>query len=374
MKSMHSSLRLLLWAFPCGLLLTGFRYGTVQLGHDTAKEAVSKEKSKASSPRVFGVSLTLPENTVDYSAAFNRVYGMGGRLVELSLRWDEIETAPGVYNPSPNYAAIANAYFRNYPVKINFVLQTIDTDQSRVPADIAGLPFDSPVVIQRFKGVVDYLAGQMPDLDLETFSVGNEVDDYLGTSTEAWRQYRVFFASASANARTHWPHTVVGVKMTFPALTTSPKKELAMSLNALADGVFVNYYDSNPDFTQRPPEDLHADWKKIIDLTASQSVYFLEYGYSSGTISNGSETKQAEFYRRSFLAWDKYKDRVRGIFFMWLHDLSPADIEFYRVRYGVDDPKFLDALGTLGLRTWSGSGADKPAMTVLTEETAARGF
>jgi len=56
-----------------------------------------------------------------------------------------------------------------------------------MPADLAGTPFDDPAFIQRFKALLDYVLAQIPDLQLTSLAIGNEIDGYLGADKEAFR-------------------------------------------------------------------------------------------------------------------------------------------------------------------------------------------
>jgi hypothetical protein len=54
--------------------------------------------------------------------------------------------------------------------------------------------------------------------------------------------------------------------------------------------------------------------------------------------------------------------------FFMLHDWSQATVD------ALAAPEFKEFLRTLGVRTWPGSGTDKPAYAPLEEESAARGW
>ncbi len=85
-----------------------------------------------------------------------------------------------------------------------------------------------------------------------------------------------------------------------------------------------------------------------------------------------SADKQSQFVREVFTAWDKHHTRIRFINFIWLHDISQAEVKSYAKYYGLASKGFAEYLGTLGLRTHDGKA--KPAFTTLHNEAKARGW
>ena len=85
----------------------------------------------------------------DFDRAFARAQEAGMEATTLSLHWDEIETAPGQYDPQPNWPAIANIYYPAFNTPISLALSPIDTNNERRPADLRGRPFDDPEVVHR---------------------------------------------------------------------------------------------------------------------------------------------------------------------------------------------------------------------------------
>jgi hypothetical protein len=103
-------------------------------------------------------------------------------------------------------------------------------------------------------------------------------------------------------------------------------------------------------------------------------IYFLEAGYPSGTGLGSSEERQAAFIKQVMAAWDAHAEQVGLVSFTWLTDMSPKDVEHLKEYYRLVDPRFLEYLATLGLRTNRGSGEDKQAFRTLVEEARARGW
>jgi len=60
--------------------------------------------------------------------------------------------------------------------------------------------------------------------------------------------------------------------------------------------------------------------------------------------------------------------------FVWLSDQPPETVRWAEKYYGAKGGAFADFIGTLGLRTYSGSGTDKPAFVALKAEAKKRGW
>ncbi|MBM3138258.1 MAG: hypothetical protein FJZ98_08740 [Chloroflexi bacterium] len=307
----------------------------------------------------------------NFDAAFDAAKSVGIQATSLSVFWDEIEIAPGVFNPDPNWLEIANLYYSEQDIWVSLSIAVIDTNNLRLPSDLTDKPFDSPVVITRFKALLDYIIGQIPDLTLTSLAIGNEIDSFLGDDTEAWGAFETFFIAAVNHSHTLLPGIPVGSKTTFDGITGSPAPYIR-SLNRYSDVVLMTYYPLRPDFSVRPPSTVQVDFQTITKAFSSKSIYLLEAGYPSGEVNHSSCEQQAEFVHELFLAWDAHADQIGLISYTWLTDISPETVKQYADYYNLNDPGFLSYLATLGLRT--SDGQDKPAFQQWKIEAKVRGW
>lgn len=320
--------------------------------------------------RSFGLAVG-PAEDGDYDGAFDKAVAIGMNVTSLSLGWDEIEVSPGVFdNP---FLAIAEAYYPPNGIGVVLALSPIDTNVLRVPADLVGLPFDDPAVIARFDALIDWVFTQIPTLDLPALSIGNEVDAWLGTDATLWAQYHAFFTAVRAHVLSVRPGLNVGVKATFRGLTGAAQTFLA-DLDADADSIFATYYPLATDFTVLPTTAVRADLDDLCALYPGRAIELLEFGAPSSALLVSSEAVQALFVEALFGAWDAHASQIPLVVFDWQTDVSPAQLSQFEAYYGISDPNFLAYLGTLGLRTWPGSGTDKLGWTTLATELLIRGW
>jgi hypothetical protein len=188
-----------------------------------------------------------------------------------------------------------------------------------------------------------------------------------------WNQYQAFFEATAPYVRDLRPGLLVGVKAMFEGLTGDASPYL-LSLNESTDLVLVTYYPLMNNFKVRDPKIVHDDFRRLTQLYERRIIHFLEAGYPTSALLSSSEEKQAQFVREVFQAWDIYADQIQMISFVWLSDITVAEVEEWEHYYGFQDRHFAEFLGTLGLRTSSGSGEDKQAFKVIRAEAEARGW
>ncbi|MHA7819952.1 MAG: hypothetical protein ACX930_09930 [Erythrobacter sp.] len=322
--------------------------------------------------RVLGISPTEREAD-DFNPVVDLLLAAGCSNATLSLYWDEIETAPGVYDPQPNFAQIANQYYPSRNVSLSVSIVGIDTNVDRRPADLAALPYDHPEVIARYRGVIDWVLDQMRDTRITNFAIGNEVDGLLAADPDLWPAYTAAFGELAQFVRDKRPGLTVGSKVTFGAVFDADTRALYLPLLDLSDAAMVTYYPLADDFMARELGDVARDFALLAALPAGKPVHLLECGYPSAAALGSSEAQQAEFVSACFAGWDEHRDRIAQIDFFALHDFSPAIVDELRQYYGISQ-NGAAFLGSLGLRKWPGEGRDKQGWTRFGLESASRGF
>lgn len=369
------------WFIISGIILVALIVSSPKKDEQTIIPSPSKtSENKPSSPqqhtqnspqsrgdRLFGISIS--EDGVGFDKSFSIAQSVGVKVIEIPIPWDEYESKPGQY--VSGWLPVINKFYSKAGTKISLSLNPIDTNNVRLPKDIKNKAFNDPVVIERYKAFVDFIASQVPDSDIFFVAVGNEIDIHLGKSEERWQEYSDFYNAVAPHVKEKFPHAVIGSKITFDGimnLTATVKK-----IEDTSDVVLVTYYPFTPGtFIVRDPVTVHDDFKRITKLYPNKKIYFAEIGYPSGELNGSSEAKQAEFIREAFSSWDTYATEIPFLNFFWLHDKSPGDVSKFVKYYGLKDKSFASFLGTLGLRTYDGK--DKPAFIEFRKAVKDRGW
>lgn len=314
---------------------------------------------------------TFPQNAgFNYDSCFALGANIGMSSVGLFQNWTAIETAPNTYNLA--IFDIANSYYPFYNMPIDLTITPIHTNNLEVPADLSSVAFDNPILINRFKTLLDSVKAHVPNVTLSSLVIGSEHDIYMGANAGLWSAYTSFYNAVSVYAKTLWPGLKVATELTFGGITS--QSSLAQSLNSNSDYIGVSYYPLNSDFTVKPLSTIPSDFASLVSLYPTKPICFYQYGYPSSSICNSSEALQAQFITQTFSTWDGYASNIKMIDFTWLHDLDTAAVNFYGAYYGITDSVFLAYLQSLGLRTWNGNGTHKAAYTELQCQTKQRGY
>lgn len=326
--------------------------------------------------RIFGLDVKeVP--SVTYAMAYDRAMAMGAREVSVSLDWATLEPIVGNYDDT--LPGTINTFFPFQPGDFTLVLRPLDTQGSRLPADLAGLPFDNPVVISAFCNFLTHLHGQLSDLNtsgkLRWIHVGNEIDASLANDTPKWLQWKTFFNAAKTRIESLWGEdTDVSSIIRFSALNNI--NTLASYLDFLPDldSAVLTYYPLNPDFTVRPLSTVSADFDFVVSTITDKPVIFQECGYPSSSVNMSSETLQADFITAVFDAWDTHHDRINLIELSWQYDVSQATVNQWVVEYNMGGHpnvnEFKHYLRSLGLSNYDSS--QKLALQRLRKELQIR--
>ena len=323
--------------------------------------------------RLLGIAISGRADS-DFEAAFQEVQNAKVDFITFSQQWDDIETAPGVYyNGETNHLMkIANDYYSAYGMKVAVTINPIDTIKTRVPSDLVGLPLNNSQVVMRFNNMTDWIMTQIPDLDLVSFSIGNEMDIFLGEDIQKWAEFADFFNQTLQYIKSKEADLIVGTKATFSGLTTGISKQQLLSINHVSDAILVTFYPFTSGFKFKDPALISTDIDILTALYPSDEIQFLEAGYASSTDLDSSENRQAQFVHEMFNVWDDNKNQISAICFVWLYDITQETLDVYEQYYGISDPNFLAYLATLGLI--KENFAPKVAFSTLKAEINARGW
>jgi hypothetical protein len=339
------------------------------LGTDKQTWTITDAAVKPRGGRLLGIDITKSQSGT-YDDAINLAKSVGIDFVALTLNWDMIETSPGVYDDT--WLDVANLYYPAQGVKLALILSTIATVADCRPADLRLLAWNDTTVVQRYEKLIDHVLSRLPAVNLMSLSIGSEVDIFLGTNTVKWTEYTDFYNQTLVYVKTKVSaQTTVGVKTTFDGTVTNRTAQV-QTLNANSETIFITYYPLNADFTVKNPDVVSADFASLIALYPGRKILFLEIGYPSGTLCASSEELQRRFVENVFSAWDEHDDVVAAVNFVWLHDLSQSEVDWYAEFFGIFDPRFKEYLKTLGLHYSNGS--EKTAFGELAIQAEARGW
>jgi len=349
-----------------GVLVSQFS-GSSRMGSEVKNIAQPQGKGN----RLLGIKTNMGEEG-DFVKALNESMQVGNETQVLPQDWNELEAAPGKYGGDPNFLAIANFFYPSRGIPIHLALRPVHTSQKVVPSDLMDLPLDDPRTIERFKKLLDWVATQIPQVELVSLTIGSEVDIYMWRDARRWQSWINFYAAVSSYARKTFPGTLISCETTYASFQGADLDHLRQ-LHQHSDVIGVSYYPMKEKLSGvEAPQSVHADFDTIVSAIPKKPIIFYQIGYPSSDSLGSSPARQADFIRESFSAWDQHIDRIFMLNYQWMHETPDFGVDKYTKYYKYDTPHFRAFLGSLGLQSWQGK--PKPAWDVLEKEAAARGF
>jgi hypothetical protein len=193
---------------------------------------------------------------------------------------------------------------------------------------------------------------------------GYEIDGYFDHREREVKDFAALYDVAAARIKQLVPGIKVSSTLTYSTGIDKLKGSLA-PLNSKLDMLSFTYIPLEPGFKVKDPSVLPSDFARMKDFAAGRKIFLQEIAYSTAPITNGSEDKQAEFFR---LAFDQLK-KDQGANFeaanvMIFADLSDKDAQGFASFYKLGgDQTFKAALQTIGL--FDGRGRPKKAWDVF---------
>ncbi|MCC6730308.1 MAG: hypothetical protein IT208_13305 [Chthonomonadales bacterium] len=275
---------------------------------------------------------------------------LGVSMMFSTHRWSDLEPKPGEYDLKPLREAISGLGSLGFRVALT--LQTIDTNNRTLPADLASRPFDDPELIARFDRLLERVAKTLTDR-VGWVMLANEADIYLGMHPEELPRFAAFAEHGRATLRRLRPGLPVGVTCTHDGVRDRPA--LVGRLNRDMDVVTLTYYPLDERMGVRPVAEAPADFERMVRAAGTRPLLLQEIGYPASPLLGSSEERQAAFIDAVFDAVDRHRGRIACFSFFLLHDFGDRLTDTLVGYYGIPDPRFRAFLATLGLRKADGT-------------------
>lgn len=321
--------------------------------------------------RLLGIEVNTAEDQ-EFEEAFALAQSAGIDFNHVSFQWSIYETAPQTYEDINYYLEIVNLFYpqENTPI-LSTVLGPVNTTVRDMPLDLLGLSFNDTDVVSRYCSFVSWLLEAIAETDNLGLVLGNEVDIYLDSNPEEWSTYIDFLSQVIENLKSDYPDLPMGTAVTLYGLIEDANQNMD-ALLAVCDFVSITYYPLHEDFTVKDPGVVQEDFNQLISKV-SIPIYFQEAGYPTSEDCLSSEDKQSQFVEQVFRQWDRYPEPIKGISFYMLTDWDPLDLNAYIDYLGIENnPALQGYLGTLGFRTYPGTGANKKSFATIKAMTANR--
>ncbi|SIT84262.1 hypothetical protein SAMN05421665_1821 [Yoonia rosea] len=299
---------------------------------------------------------TLPASG-DYGEVLMAIDEIGAMATSLTLYWDDLQRE-GEYAADPDWPVIAQAVYPPRQIRIQLTFAVIDTLADRRPAEFRDLAWDDPRVSDGFAALVLEVFSRMPDVDLVSVAIGNEVDGYLADAS--LDEYGRFFERAREAVHSIRPNVPVTTKVTWSGLRDRPN---LLELTERGDALSITWYPMDDKFHFSDPDVALRELSEMAEM-ANGPWELSEVGYPSNGCGASSSEAQARFHQGLSVAAGM-QPNLQLVQRVWSHDISATEVAGYANYYQTNSICFSSFLSSLGLRT--ASDEHKPAFETLTE-------
>lgn len=308
----------------------------------------------------------------------------GMRVGRVHLDWASVEPDSGQFEPEELREALVRLQEDGLAPLV--ALYAVDSGGPTLPADLqarveAGLEIGAPVVLARYRALLDWAVPMIMAHGGWGLLLANEVDGHILDNSMATDDVARFYRNARDHTHTLAPTLSVSATHTAdgPLAGAPHHAELIDEL----DFASFNYYPLDPGtlrLIEPTAARVAADLDAFVVAAAGKPVVFQELGcpagYAEDSLIGSTPEQQRRFFEHAF-AGLAAEPRIRAAFVFQLVDWSP---ELFEGQYG-DVPweegvpqvfvdRFEEWLLTTGLMTHD-TGTTRPAWDVFLEAVAA---
>ena len=309
----------------------------------------------------------------DYETAFQVALDAGMDVVPITLLLEDLFKDGEWHLELPQ---VIDLFYpaNNMPVCLN--LTPVAAVEKSLP-DHLDYTFNDVEFHDLLLRAIDTIAYHTPNVQMDYFMLGNEIDLYLNQHPDEWDGYIAMYEKALLQVKKHWPEAKVGVENTLSGYKGDALEKIKQ-LNKNSDLIAFSYYPLDADFNMQDPSVLSQEFEFITGLFPNRKLLLEETGYASGSLCGSSNQLQNEFYQQFVKEWDQYAETIEFVGFLWLTDLPEAEadhfVDMYQMTGNVLAAPFKEFLRTTALRTYANGGTEKPAFTTLKQELKNRGW
>lgn len=274
----------------------------------------------------------------------------GLRFQYISVKWNELEPEKGKIDLKKIDDAVNGLGGLGFDLAIT--IQTLDTNNRTLPADLMDKAFDSPEMRSRWEKLLRAVVPRF-SAKVRWVMLGNEVDVYLAEHPAELDKYADFVDRGRQLVREIKPGLAVGVTCTFSGARGRP--DHFQRLNRKSDVVALTYYPLKPDFGVQPVSVVEGDVAKMVEMAGRKPLLIQEAGYPADPLLGSSEEKQAEFVDALFDAGNTHPGRIAAVNYFLLVDFNDQLLATFLKYYRLPSARFRAYLATIGLRTADGT-------------------
>ena len=301
----------------------------------------------------------------------------GMKVTNIQLDWAELEPKPYQYNKQFLEEMLLD--MEEDDLQTYVLLSTIDSEGFTLPSDLMddnsitglanGMQFDNPLILERFKKLLDWVVPMIVAHGGWALSVGNEPSGYL--TDRPWAEQNIVNFLKVSRTHAHSIDPDLAITMTLSQLQIENGATFHIPLLEQSDVASFTYYGLNPDYTADDPAKVNQEINQMLSAAGDKFIVLQELGGSAGYENNSSGmnaslTKQQQFLRNAFAKLES-EPRFRVATVFQLVDWEPALVDSFYTQFFIQEglqrdfiDRFAESLKTTGLIRYQ-DGSPRPS-------------
>jgi hypothetical protein len=323
---------------------------------------------------IIGFNPSNPPATEDsINDRWNEAINAGMPVGRLQIDWMELEPQPGIYNKTALKNKLSELNDQN--LQTFLLISAYDSNGPELPTDLDGLKMDNPVVIERFKKLMDWVIPMLVEYNGYIISITNEADNHFGEEPNLHVEILNFLKSVKRHV--HSINNKMAVTVTIAEGSLDTDKPGITQIIEHCDVACWNFYGAKeipqtPYYKPQTENEIIHDIQRMLDISGDKNIVIQELGMWSGSdILNSSEEIQEKFFEVFFQQMEQ-EERIRSACVFQLVDWSPEVTDLFLQAFEDEElpQEFIDAfaesLETIGLINYS-NGERKMAWKTFTK-------
>jgi hypothetical protein len=302
----------------------------------------------------------------------------------IQVDWVDLEPQSNQFDKS--YLEQKLTQMENDGLEPFVLLSAIDSEGYTLPNDLVDpnsntlltndMQFDDPIILARFKNLLDWVVPMIVAHGGWVLAIGNEPGNFIVDHPEVESEVVNFLSSALDHA--HGIDSQLAITMTLAFGNIEQGYSFHESILEYVDVASYNYYASDTDyFFDNNSSNINQEIDIMLAAAGSKQVIFQELGAAGGyehttSLMNTSLTDQAEFFETVFSRMQA-EERLRVAVVFQLVDWDPdlVDLLYSQILIQEGFPeefvlRFEESLVTTGLIRYS-DGSSRPSWNKVLE-------
>lgn len=317
-------------------------------------------------PGLMGLSINPAQddfNFASYRQAIVTARAAGVQASHMAVAWGDVEKSRGEYDWTVPDLLLDTLSLEG--IRLSLVLTFIHTSlPGSRPADLVGLPFDDPVLIERATQFVTAVIERY-GMQIDYLAFGNEVNIYLADHPEQVEPFLTLFAALETAATSTAPNLPTGTTLAFHTAVQQNRFDL-IELFQANDFLAYTYYPFGDGFRyDGDPEVFAQTFEQMTAVSGETPFLIVENGWATSPLLHGDESKQAAYLQATFQTLTEQRNTFMRHIWYNLHDGQPencatAALSFVEsgtnvAQFAIAWTQFEAYLCTLGLRQNDGT-------------------